>query len=95
MMLTTVVELAALPAQMPDPAPIQPPNTGGFIAVMGMAKWVALAICGLAIVIAGARMAISHNRGDGGEHMGTLGKILMGVIIITGGVSILGFIIGS
>ena len=79
-------------AQVPDPAPSQPPGTERFITIMSWVKWVALAICVLGLIIAGAGMAVQARRGEGGEHVGRLGFVLFGVIIISGSGAIVGFL---
>ena len=43
--------LALVPMQIPDPDPIQPPGTEGFNLIMGWAKWVALAVCILGLIM--------------------------------------------
>lgn len=86
---------AILPADLPNPQPVQPPGTGKISDVMGWAKWVALVICILGLIGAGAMMAINHRRGESGEHVGKLGWILAGVIVISGATSLIGFISGA
>ncbi|MFS0703231.1 hypothetical protein AB6N23_01790 [Cellulomonas sp. 179-A 9B4 NHS] len=88
----TVDVLAAFPAAVPDPDPIQPPGTEGFTTVMGWAKWVALAVCVLGLFAAGALMAIQSRRGEGGEHVGKIGMALGGVIVISAGAALVGFL---
>ena len=39
---------------LPDPAPIQPPGTAELTSIMGWAKWIALAVCILGLIAAGA-----------------------------------------
>lgn len=85
--------LAILPSQVvPDPVPVQPPGTEGLTTIMGWAKWVALAICVLGLMAAGALMAIQSRRGEGGEHVGKIGMALGGVIVISAGAALVGFL---
>ena len=89
-----VIELATrLLGAVPDPTPVQPPGTEGFTAIMGWAKWVALAVCVLGIIAAGAMMAIQSRRGEGGEHVGKIGMALGGVIVISAAASMVGFLV--
>ena len=81
-----------LPLQLPDPDPVQPPGTEGFNDVMGWGKWVALAICILALFAAGAMMGIQSRRGEGGEHVGKIGMALGGVIVISAAAALVGFL---
>ncbi|WP_264032388.1 hypothetical protein [Cellulosimicrobium sp. SH8] len=94
--LTAASDLAAvIPAQLPDPAPIQPPGTEGAVTILGWAKWVALIICILGLIAAGAMMAVGRSRGEGGEHVGKIGWALGGVIVISAAVALVGFISGA
>lgn len=94
--IQTVVEVAAvLPADLPNPDPVQPPGTDGFTAIMGWAKWVALAVAILALFAAGAMMGINSRRGEGGEHVGKIGMVLGGVVVISAAVAIVGFLSGA
>lgn len=81
-------------AAVPDPEAVQPPGTEGFTTIMGWAKWVALAVCILGLVGAGALMAIQSRRGEGGEHVGKIGMALGGVIVISAAGSLVGFLVG-
>lgn len=85
--------VAALAVQIPDPDPVQPPGTEGLTAMMGWAKWVALAVCVLGLFGAGALMAIQSRRGEGGEHVGKIAMALGGVIVISAAASLVGFLV--
>ena len=87
--------LASTQAGLPDPAPIQPPGTEGLTAILGWARWVALAVCILGLFAAGALMAVSSRRGEGGEHVGKIGMALAGVIVISAAVALVGFLAGT
>ena len=91
----TIHLLARVPAALPNPDPIQPPGTAGFTMLMGWAKWVALAVCILGLFIGGAMMAIQSRRGEGGEHAGKIGMVLVGVIVISAASSLVGFLMGA
>ncbi|WP_367645927.1 hypothetical protein [Paenarthrobacter ureafaciens] len=99
MLLTTVSAagdfLALVPAQIPNPDPIQPPGTEGLNSIMGWGKWVALAICVLGLFAAGALMAVQSRRGEGGEHVGKIGMSLGGVIVISAAAALVGFLSGA
>ncbi|HLR97355.1 MAG TPA: hypothetical protein VK053_22730 [Jiangellaceae bacterium] len=94
--ISTAGDIAALvPAHvsaLPDPDPIQPPGTEGLTAILGWARWVALAVCILGLFAAGALMAVSSRRGEGGEHVGKIGMSLAGVIVISAAVALVGFL---
>lgn len=74
------------------PDPIQPPGTAGFISILGWAKWIALAVCILGLIAAGAMMAINSRRGEGSEHVGRIGSALGGVIVISAAGALVGFL---
>ncbi len=81
-----------LPLQLPNPEPSQPPGTEGFSDIMAWAKWVALTVCILALIVAGAMMAIQSRRGEGGEHTGRIAMGLAGVIVISAAAALVGFL---
>ena len=75
--------LTSIIATVPDPGQgSQPPGTEGFQTILKWAAWIGLAVCVLGVIIAGASMAVSSRRGEGGEHMSKLGWVLGGCIII-------------
>ncbi|OJU46221.1 MAG: hypothetical protein BGN98_11870 [Microbacterium sp. 69-7] len=85
--------VALVPMDIPNPEPVQPPGTNGFVTIMGWVKWVALAVCVIGIIVAGALMAINSRRGEGGEHAGRIGFALGGVIVISAAASLVGFLV--
>jgi hypothetical protein len=53
--------------------------------VQTLVDWVttiAISICILGVIVAGAMMAIGQRRGEGGEHAARLGWVLAGCIVI-------------
>ena len=84
---------ATLPAALPNPDPLQPPGTDRFTDVMGWVKWVALAALIIGLMVAGGMMAFGSRRGEGGEHAGRIGMILMGVIIVSAAAALVGFLV--
>ena len=77
---------------IPDPAPVQPPGTDGLSTILGWVKWVALAVCVMGLIVAGALMAVQSRRGEGGEHVGKIGMALGGVVVISAAASLVGFL---
>ncbi len=86
--MTTLKLLTAVP----DPAPAQPPGTEGLTAILGWVKWVALTVCVIGLIVAGALMAVQSRRGEGGEHVGKIGMALGGVVVISAAASLVGFL---
>src|SRR5690625_1598601 len=97
--ISTAGDLTALASAdvtaLPDPDPLQPPGTEGLTSILGWARWVALAVCILGLFAAGALMAVSSRRGEGGEHVGKIGMALAGVIVISAAVALVGFLAGT
>lgn len=87
--------IAAIPMQLPDPGPVQPPGTSGFVSIMAWGKWVALAVCILGIIAGGTMMAIQSRRGEGGERVAQIGMALGGVIVISAAAVVVGFLSGA
>jgi formate-dependent nitrite reductase membrane component NrfD len=86
--LTHVFDIAAAGATttasgIPDPGRgTAPPGSDGILTIIKWAAWIAFGVCVLGVIIAGAMMAISSRRGEGGEHMSRLGWVCGGAIII-------------
>jgi hypothetical protein len=81
-------------AAVPDPGDgTMPPGFAAFQTVMGWAKWIALGVAVLGLILLGASMTISARRGEGGEIGGWLGRLLIGVIIIGAAFTIVGFLV--
>lgn len=98
--LTALIHLPAAAgphlAAVPDPgAGTMPPGFAAFQTVMGWAKWIALGVAVLGLILLGASMTISARRGEGGEIGGWLGRLLVGVIIIGAAFTIVGFLAGA
>ena len=84
----------ALPTAVPDPGDgSMPPGFDRFLDVMSWAKWLALGALVLALIAAGVMMSISQRRGEGGEDAGRILKVLLGAIIVSAAVSIIGFLV--
>lgn len=77
---------------VPNPAPIQPPGTGGISTLLGWLRWVGLAVCVAGLMAAGAMMSIQSHRGEGGQHVARIGMGLGGVIVIGAAASLVGFL---
>ena len=87
----------ATPAGSLAPPPAPSPATGIFAPGTGSAPpalvtqahlildiiaWSATAACVAGVLITAAMMAISHHRGTGSEHFGSLGKVLTACILV-------------
>lgn len=94
MLHATVMHAIDLIAQVPNPGGGEkPPGADGFETVIKWAAWIALGVCVLGVIVAGASMAIANRRGDGGEHMSRLGWVLAGCIVIGAASGVVGALI--
>jgi hypothetical protein len=70
-------------AQVPEPGgPQRPPGDTEFLTLLQYAMWFALAACIAGLFVLGGRMAINHQRGEGGSHMGSLAIVGFGCVVI-------------
>jgi MFS family permease len=67
----------------------------GVDTVVGWVAAIAITICILGVIIAGAMMAIGQRRGEGGEHAARLGWVLAGCIVIGTGSAFVTALTGS
>ncbi|MCJ1697719.1 hypothetical protein MT349_18205 [Rathayibacter caricis] len=96
--LTTELITAAgsLGAVVPDPGPGgMPPGFEAFTTTMGWAKWVGLGVAVVGLIILGVTMTVSARRGEGGEIGGWLGRLLLGVIIVSASFTLVSFLMGA
>lgn len=82
-------------AAVPNPDPVQPPGTEGFITIMGWVKWGGFAVAVVALIAAAVMMMIGRSRGEGGEHVGKLAMVLVGVVIIGAAAGLVGVLVGA
>jgi hypothetical protein len=82
-------------AAIPDPAPIAPPGVDTAVGVVfSYVKWAAYALCGLAAVIAGGRVAMEvRQHGGSGESVKQLVLALVGAGVVSGAVTIVSSVI--
>lgn len=82
----TIDPLASDGGASPTVTPGATPGGGsaGIVEVLGMASWIALGVCVLSLIVAGARMGIEARRNDGEYHMTRLMVILIAAILVSG-----------
>ncbi|MEU9939537.1 hypothetical protein ACN6AT_15690 [Streptomyces sp. JL4002] len=72
-----------LAADVPKPGMNAPPElTSKVNNVLGIVAWAGTAAGVAGVLITGAMMAISMRRGEGSEHMGRLGMVLGGCVLV-------------
>lgn len=79
---TLTAATGQLLATVPDSTPSQPPGFEGISTILGWAGWIVLALCVLGVIITAGTMAVANRRGEGGEHAGRLGFVLVSVILV-------------
>ena len=70
-----------------------PPGSQGVVTIVSWVAWVAVALCVVGVIAAGVGMLFAGRRGDGGEHVKTLGYVLAGSIVIGGASALVGALV--
>ncbi|MFI2373178.1 hypothetical protein [Streptomyces sp. NPDC018833] len=70
-------------AAVVDPAQgVEPPGAGKLKTVVQWVAWVVLALCVTGVLVVAGRMAVSHQRGQGGEHATGLAYVLGACVLV-------------
>ena len=78
---------------VPDPTRDAPGAlTGKVDTVLGIVAWAGTAAGVAGVLITGAMMAISMRRGEGSEHMGRLGMVLGGCVLVAAAGPLVNFV---
>ncbi|MGI5401193.1 hypothetical protein ACQEVG_17380 [Streptomyces sp. CA-135486] len=78
-----ITPLLVKAAAVPNPGRNAPGElTGKVNTVLGIAAWAGTAAGVAGVLITGAMMAISLKRGESSEHMGRLGMVLGGCVLV-------------
>lgn len=59
-----------------------PPGSAQLTSILGWVAWVVLALCVCGVLVVAGRMAISHQRGQGGEHATGLAYVLGACVLV-------------
>lgn len=87
------LHLLLISAGVPVPGdPEAPPGFDRVEDIMGWVKWGCLGLLVVAMMIAGARVGFGGRHGDGNEHAGRVGSILIGVMIVGAAGALIGFV---
>ena len=65
-----------------DVNPSAPPGSERVLDIVNWLAWAAMVACVAGIIITAITMALSHRRGEGGEHAGRLGWVMGAAILI-------------
>lgn len=87
--------VAAVPMQIPNPDPVQPPGTEGVTTIMAWLKWIGYAVVGGAIIVGGILIAVSFRRGEGHDALPKILWPMAGAIVIGAGAAWIGTIAGG
>ena len=75
--------VAALAPKVPNPGDgAEPPFAGKVKTLLKWAMWGGLTCCVAGFIIIGARMGVSHKRGEGGAHMASLAIVGFACVLI-------------
>lgn len=77
------------------PSPEAPPFGNQLLTIIAGFQWIALALAIIGVIIVGVRMVISIRNGEGAAHLGALGWLFAGVVLIATPVSVVGFIVNG
>ena len=86
--------IGLLPLQIPDPAPVQPPGTGGVNTILSWLKWIGFAVVGGAIIVGGIGIAVALRRGEAGDALPKVLWPMAGAIVIGGGIGMVSALMG-
>jgi hypothetical protein len=82
-------------AEVPDPKAEAPSELQDKVdLVLGIAAWAGTAAGVAGVLVTGAMMAISMRRGESSEHMGRLGMVLGGCVLIATAGPLVNFVFG-
>lgn len=93
MMPTTIRSAVVAAGTGFNSTPQSIPGVHNLQTIIGYAAWIATGVCIIGLIVVGARMAISHRRGDS-EHMGALGGVVAACIVIGSASSVVGSLLG-
>lgn len=90
-----VLAVAALHASgVPNPGTgTQPPGTGGLITILKWVAWVVSGICVVGVLMVAGRMAVMHNRGEGGQHMTGIAYVLAACVLVGAASALVGALV--
>lgn len=92
-MRALLIELWHAQAAIPTPSPNAPGTlTDKVGTVLNLAAWAGTAAGVAGILITGAMMAISLKRGESSEHMGRLGMVLGGSVLVASAGPLISFV---
>jgi hypothetical protein len=93
---TALDVLSSVPLDIPDPDPAPPPGAQGPVTVLlAWAKWVALIVAVIGVIMIAAKVAINIRRGEAAGELGGLLYVAVACILVGSAVSLVGFLSGA
>ncbi|MCZ7458208.1 hypothetical protein [Streptomyces sp. WMMC940] len=74
---------------------VEPPGAGKLKTVVQWVAWVVLALCVTGVLVVAGRMALSHQRGQGGEHATGLAYVLGACVLVGIASGLVGTLVGG
>ena len=94
LLLHAITELTNIVRAVPDPGSGEaPPGSEGLVTILKWAFYIASVMCVLGVLVAGGMMAVSVQRGSGGEHVSRLAWALGGCVVIGAASGLVGALI--
>ncbi|MFI6982216.1 hypothetical protein ACIBSV_26935 [Embleya sp. NPDC050154] len=79
----TLARVEGFTTDIKDPKPKAPGKLGsGINELLGYGAWVVTVVCVIAVLACAGRMAMSHKSGGSGEHIMSLGWIMVAAILV-------------
>ncbi|MGW1807161.1 hypothetical protein [Streptomyces sp. NPDC002078] len=79
---------------VPDPGTGKtPPHPEGLTTILQWLAWIVCAACVAGLLIVAGRMAVMHQRGEGGQHMTGLAYVLGACILVGSASAIVGALV--
>ncbi|MCK6211942.1 hypothetical protein KZX45_15460, partial [Georgenia sp. EYE_87] len=75
------------------PGDVAPGSVQAVETVLGWVVWVSLGVAMLSLLALGAWLALAGRRGDGERHLGRVGVVLGGVVLISGASALVGALV--
>lgn len=81
-------------AQAPDPGNGKPPpGSGKVLTILQWSAWIALGLCVVGVIIAGASMAVQHRHGGAGDHASRIGWVMAGCVVVGSASALVGALV--
>lgn len=78
---------------IPSPHGEQPPGTAGLTTVLNWTFWGVTFLCVVGVLMVAGAMAVSHRRGEGGEHLAKLGWVLGACVLGAAGAQLVNILV--